>query len=162
MEETSWVTAFLWAKEEVFSFGKRKLMREKWSDFLGWGLYWELFGPSQAGMWNCWLGLPALPPSHVCEHPGLQRCPEHFSLAGGKMRSAKWHFLSIAWKASCLSSRIVKVWKSFGVFTCSVCNRDLLRFRPQIAVRLLAHKIQSPQEWEAVQALTVGSPYPFS
>ncbi|MGH0171127.1 UNVERIFIED_CONTAM: hypothetical protein FKN15_060249 [Acipenser sinensis] len=25
---------------------------------------------------------------------------------------------------------------------------------PQIAVRLLAHKIQSPQEWEAVQALT--------
>ncbi|NXN95023.1 GGA3 protein, partial [Rhinopomastus cyanomelas] len=26
---------------------------------------------------------------------------------------------------------------------------------PQIAVRLLAHKIQSPQEWEAVQALTV-------
>lgn len=29
--------------------------------------------------------------------------------------------------------------------------------RPQIAVRLLAHKIQSPQEWEAVQALTVGS-----
>lgn len=28
--------------------------------------------------------------------------------------------------------------------------------RPQIAVRLLAHKIQSPQEWEAVQALTVG------
>lgn len=32
----------------------------------------------------------------------------------------------------------------------------LLVFRPQIAVRLLAHKIQSPQEWEAVQALTVG------
>uniref|UniRef100_A0A8D1VGN9 MIF4G domain containing n=1 Tax=Sus scrofa TaxID=9823 RepID=A0A8D1VGN9_PIG len=31
----------------------------------------------------------------------------------------------------------------------------LLSPRPQIAVRLLAHKIQSPQEWEAVQALTV-------
>uniref|UniRef100_A0A452TTA8 Golgi associated, gamma adaptin ear containing, ARF binding protein 3 n=1 Tax=Ursus maritimus TaxID=29073 RepID=A0A452TTA8_URSMA len=30
-----------------------------------------------------------------------------------------------------------------------------LSHRPQIAVRLLAHKIQSPQEWEAVQALTV-------
>lgn len=29
-------------------------------------------------------------------------------------------------------------------------------FSPQIAVRLLAHKIQSPQEWEAIQALTVG------
>lgn len=27
--------------------------------------------------------------------------------------------------------------------------------RPQISVRLLGHKIQSPQEWEAVQALTV-------
>lgn len=38
------VTAFLWAKEEVFSFGKRKLIYEKWCDFLGWGLYWELFG----------------------------------------------------------------------------------------------------------------------
>lgn len=38
----------------------------------------------------------------------------------------------------------------------------LLCSRPQIAVRLLAHKIQSPQEWEAVQALTVGSPYPSS
>ena len=34
----------------------------------------------------------------------------------------------------------------------------LLSPRPQIAVRLLAHKIQSPQEWEAVQALTVGFP----
>lgn len=45
------------------------------------------------------------------------------------------------------------------MFACFVCNGDLLCFRPQIAVRLLAHKIQSPQEWEAVQALTVGSPY---
>lgn len=27
--------------------------------------------------------------------------------------------------------------------------------RPSLATRLLAHKIQSPQEWEAVQALTV-------
>lgn len=35
-------------------------------------------------------------------------------------------------------------------------NHGFLSLRPQIAVRLLAHKIQSPQEWEAVQALTVG------
>ena len=34
-------------------------------------------------------------------------------------------------------------------------SRVCLSPRPQIAVRLLAHKIQSPQEWEAVQALTV-------
>jgi ADP-ribosylation factor-binding protein GGA len=27
--------------------------------------------------------------------------------------------------------------------------------RPPLATRLLAHKIQSPQEWEAIQALTV-------
>lgn len=27
--------------------------------------------------------------------------------------------------------------------------------RPQLATRLLAHKIQSPQEWEAMQALLV-------
>lgn len=32
-------------------------------------------------------------------------------------------------------------------------------FRPQIAVRLLAHKIQSPQEKEALQALTVSNPH---
>lgn len=56
------VTAFLWAKEEVFSFGKRKLIYEKWCDFLGWGLYWELFGPSQGRIWNCWLRRPALLP----------------------------------------------------------------------------------------------------
>lgn len=33
-------------------------------------------------------------------------------------------------------------------------------FRPQVATRLLAHKIQSPQEKEALQALTVSNqPY---
>uniref|UniRef100_A0A8C4H3X7 ADP-ribosylation factor-binding protein GGA1 n=1 Tax=Dicentrarchus labrax TaxID=13489 RepID=A0A8C4H3X7_DICLA len=32
---------------------------------------------------------------------------------------------------------------------------DQLKNDPQLATRLLAHKIQSPQEWEAMQALTV-------
>ncbi|XP_069785473.1 ADP-ribosylation factor-binding protein GGA3 isoform X2 [Narcine bancroftii] len=36
---------------------------------------------------------------------------------------------------------------------CDQVNKELEG--PQIAVRLLAHKIQSPQEWEAVQGLTV-------
>ncbi|XP_077315775.1 ADP-ribosylation factor-binding protein GGA3 isoform X1 [Lithobates pipiens] len=36
---------------------------------------------------------------------------------------------------------------------CDQINKELEG--PQIAVRLLAHKIQSPQEWEAMQALTV-------
>uniref|UniRef100_A0A671VAC0 Golgi associated, gamma adaptin ear containing, ARF binding protein 3a n=1 Tax=Sparus aurata TaxID=8175 RepID=A0A671VAC0_SPAAU len=36
---------------------------------------------------------------------------------------------------------------------CDQVNKELEG--PQISVRLLAHKIQSPQEWEAVQALTV-------
>ncbi|CAH2302428.1 ADP-ribosylation factor-binding GGA3 isoform X1 [Pelobates cultripes] len=36
---------------------------------------------------------------------------------------------------------------------CDQVNKELEG--PQIAVRLLAHKIQSPQEWEALQALTV-------
>ncbi|XP_060058715.1 ADP-ribosylation factor-binding protein GGA3 isoform X2 [Erinaceus europaeus] len=36
---------------------------------------------------------------------------------------------------------------------CDQINKELEG--PQIAVRLLAHKIQSPQEWESVQALTV-------
>ncbi|XP_025219626.1 ADP-ribosylation factor-binding protein GGA3 isoform X2 [Theropithecus gelada] len=35
---------------------------------------------------------------------------------------------------------------------CDQINKELEG--PQIAVRLLAHKIQSPQEWEALQALT--------
>lgn len=30
-----------------------------------------------------------------------------------------------------------------------------LFYSPQLATRLLAHKIQSPQEWEAMQALMV-------
>ncbi|KAM8771627.1 ADP-ribosylation factor-binding protein GGA3a [Acanthopagrus schlegelii] len=36
---------------------------------------------------------------------------------------------------------------------CDQVNKELEG--PQISVRLLAHKIQSPQEWEAIQALTV-------
>uniref|UniRef100_A0A8C6MEC5 Golgi associated, gamma adaptin ear containing, ARF binding protein 3 n=1 Tax=Nothobranchius furzeri TaxID=105023 RepID=A0A8C6MEC5_NOTFU len=36
---------------------------------------------------------------------------------------------------------------------CDQINKELEG--PQISVRLLAHKIQSPQEWEAMQALTV-------
>ncbi|XP_061589153.1 ADP-ribosylation factor-binding protein GGA3-like [Cololabis saira] len=36
---------------------------------------------------------------------------------------------------------------------CDQINKELEG--PQISVRLLAHKVQSPQEWEAVQALTV-------
>lgn len=38
--------------------------------------------------------------------------------------------------------------------TFTVCNYSS---RPQLATRLLAHKIQSPQEWEAMQALLVSS-----
>ncbi|XP_078540193.1 ADP-ribosylation factor-binding protein GGA1 isoform X1 [Lissotriton helveticus] len=43
-------------------------------------------------------------------------------------------------------------WDSIQTF-CEQLNRELEG--PQLATRLLAHKIQSPQEWEAVQALTV-------
>ncbi|XP_075040063.1 ADP-ribosylation factor-binding protein GGA1 isoform X1 [Mixophyes fleayi] len=43
-------------------------------------------------------------------------------------------------------------WEDVQTF-CDQLNRDLEG--PQLATRLLAHKIQSPQEWEAMQALTV-------
>ncbi|MGH0182230.1 UNVERIFIED_CONTAM: hypothetical protein FKN15_008785 [Acipenser sinensis] len=43
-------------------------------------------------------------------------------------------------------------WESIQTF-CEKLNKDLEG--PQLATRLLAHKIQSPQEWEALQALTV-------
>ncbi|CAH2312473.1 ADP-ribosylation factor-binding GGA1 [Pelobates cultripes] len=43
-------------------------------------------------------------------------------------------------------------WEDVQAF-CDQLNRDLEG--PQLATRLLAHKIQSPQEWEAMQALTV-------
>uniref|UniRef100_A0A6Q2ZF60 Golgi-associated, gamma adaptin ear containing, ARF binding protein 1 n=1 Tax=Esox lucius TaxID=8010 RepID=A0A6Q2ZF60_ESOLU len=43
-------------------------------------------------------------------------------------------------------------WDSVQAF-CDQLNYDLEG--PQFATRLLAHKIQSPQEWEAMQALTV-------
>ncbi|CAF88009.1 unnamed protein product, partial [Tetraodon nigroviridis] len=43
-------------------------------------------------------------------------------------------------------------WSSIHAF-CEQLNSDLEG--PQLATRLLAHKIQSPQEWEAMQALLV-------
>ncbi|XP_071987578.1 ADP-ribosylation factor-binding protein GGA1 isoform X2 [Engystomops pustulosus] len=43
-------------------------------------------------------------------------------------------------------------WEDVQAF-CDQLNRDLEG--PHLATRLLAHKIQSPQEWEAMQALTV-------
>uniref|UniRef100_A0A3Q3ID82 Golgi associated, gamma adaptin ear containing, ARF binding protein 1 n=1 Tax=Monopterus albus TaxID=43700 RepID=A0A3Q3ID82_MONAL len=43
-------------------------------------------------------------------------------------------------------------WSSIHAF-CEQLNNDLEG--PQLATRLLAHKIQSPQEWEAMQALLV-------
>uniref|UniRef100_A0A8D2ZWV1 ADP-ribosylation factor-binding protein GGA1 n=1 Tax=Scophthalmus maximus TaxID=52904 RepID=A0A8D2ZWV1_SCOMX len=43
-------------------------------------------------------------------------------------------------------------WSSIQAF-CDQLNNDLEG--PQLATRLLAHKIQSPQEWEAMQALLV-------
>uniref|UniRef100_A0A2K6UWE9 Golgi associated, gamma adaptin ear containing, ARF binding protein 1 n=1 Tax=Saimiri boliviensis boliviensis TaxID=39432 RepID=A0A2K6UWE9_SAIBB len=43
-------------------------------------------------------------------------------------------------------------WASINGF-CEQLNEDLEG--PPLATRLLAHKIQSPQEWEAIQALTV-------
>ncbi|XP_074553688.1 ADP-ribosylation factor-binding protein GGA1-like isoform X2 [Halichoeres trimaculatus] len=43
-------------------------------------------------------------------------------------------------------------WSSINAF-CDQLNNDLEG--PQLATRLLAHKIQSPQEWEAMQALLV-------
>ncbi|XP_077357982.1 ADP-ribosylation factor-binding protein GGA1 isoform X2 [Festucalex cinctus] len=43
-------------------------------------------------------------------------------------------------------------WNSINAF-CEQLNNDLEG--PQLATRLLAHKIQSPQEWEAMQALVV-------
>ncbi|XP_041098172.1 ADP-ribosylation factor-binding protein GGA1 isoform X2 [Polyodon spathula] len=42
-------------------------------------------------------------------------------------------------------------WESIQTF-CEKLTKDLEG--PQLATRLLAHKIQSPQEWEALQALT--------
>ncbi|XP_051899045.1 ADP-ribosylation factor-binding protein GGA1 [Pristis pectinata] len=43
-------------------------------------------------------------------------------------------------------------WDSIKAF-CDQLNKELEG--PQLATRFLAHKIQSPQEWEAIQALTV-------
>uniref|UniRef100_A0A8D0EY03 VHS domain-containing protein n=1 Tax=Strix occidentalis caurina TaxID=311401 RepID=A0A8D0EY03_STROC len=43
-------------------------------------------------------------------------------------------------------------WDGINAF-CEQLNKELEG--PPLATRLLAHKIQSPQEWEAIQALTV-------
>ncbi|XP_066489308.1 ADP-ribosylation factor-binding protein GGA1 [Tiliqua scincoides] len=64
-------------------------------------------------------------------------------------------------EAESLESRINKAtnplnkdleWDSINAF-CDQLNKELEG--PPLATRLLAHKIQSPQEWEATQALTV-------
>ncbi|XP_054844502.1 ADP-ribosylation factor-binding protein GGA1 isoform X2 [Eublepharis macularius] len=64
-------------------------------------------------------------------------------------------------EAETLESRINKAtnplnkdleWDSINAF-CDQLNKELEG--PPLATRLLAHKIQSPQEWEAIQALTV-------
>ncbi|KAJ6658972.1 hypothetical protein lerEdw1_019609 [Lerista edwardsae] len=64
-------------------------------------------------------------------------------------------------EAETLESRINKAtnplnkdleWDSINAF-CDQLNKELEG--PPLATRLLAHKIQSPQEWEATQALTV-------
>nr|XP_056703134.1 ADP-ribosylation factor-binding protein GGA1 [Euleptes europaea] len=64
-------------------------------------------------------------------------------------------------EAETLESRINKAtnplnkdleWDSIDAF-CDQLNKELEG--PPLATRLLAHKIQSPQEWEAIQALTV-------
>uniref|UniRef100_A0A8D3CE15 Golgi associated, gamma adaptin ear containing, ARF binding protein 3a n=1 Tax=Scophthalmus maximus TaxID=52904 RepID=A0A8D3CE15_SCOMX len=54
-------------------------------------------------------------------------------------------------KATCPSNR-QDDWEYIMGF-CDQINKELEG--PQISVRLLAHKVQSPQEWEAIQALTV-------
>ncbi len=54
---------------------------------------------------------------------------------------------------SCIHSLALNCCVQHWTFTvvCDLC------YRPQLATRLLAHKIQSPQEWEAMQALLVSS-----
>uniref|UniRef100_A0A8C9G5B7 VHS domain-containing protein n=1 Tax=Pavo cristatus TaxID=9049 RepID=A0A8C9G5B7_PAVCR len=66
-----------------------------------------------------------------------------------------------AMEAETLEARINKAtnplnkeldWDGINAF-CEQLNKELEG--PPLATRLLAHKIQSPQEWEAIQALTV-------
>lgn len=42
-----------------------------------------------------------------------------------------------------------------GLMSGDLIQSNQFCYSPQISLRLLAHKIQSPQEWEALQALTV-------
>uniref|UniRef100_A0A4W3HUR9 Golgi-associated, gamma adaptin ear containing, ARF binding protein 1 n=1 Tax=Callorhinchus milii TaxID=7868 RepID=A0A4W3HUR9_CALMI len=60
-------------------------------------------------------------------------------------------FCTIADKATNPLNRDLE-WDYIQAF-CDQLNKELEG--PQLATRFLAHKIQSPQEWEAVQALTV-------
>uniref|UniRef100_A0A3B3TVU5 VHS domain-containing protein n=1 Tax=Poecilia latipinna TaxID=48699 RepID=A0A3B3TVU5_9TELE len=46
-------------------------------------------------------------------------------------------------------------WDSLRLESLRVEVNICIIIRPQLATRLLAHKIQSPQEWEAMQALLV-------
>uniref|UniRef100_A0A3P8Q2M0 Golgi associated, gamma adaptin ear containing, ARF binding protein 1 n=1 Tax=Astatotilapia calliptera TaxID=8154 RepID=A0A3P8Q2M0_ASTCA len=84
-------------------------------------------------------------------HPLLARSRHHINLA----------VMAAPPDAESLESRINRAtnplnrdtdWSSIHAF-CDQLNNELEG--PQLATRLLAHKIQSPQEWEAMQALLV-------
>lgn len=69
------------------------------------------------------------------------------------------HFL-YGFKLSTFSVHVyVFLWHILHSFVVLIYNIYMLLllfpFSPQLATRLLAHKIQSPQEWEAMQALMV-------
>uniref|UniRef100_A0A8B9VBM4 Golgi associated, gamma adaptin ear containing, ARF binding protein 1 n=1 Tax=Anas zonorhyncha TaxID=75864 RepID=A0A8B9VBM4_9AVES len=70
------------------------------------------------------------------------------------MPSRRTSRTSPLWRADKATSPLNKEldWDGIGAF-CEQLNKELEG--PPLATRLLAHKIQSPQEWEAIQALTV-------
>uniref|UniRef100_A0A6Q2YCT7 Golgi associated, gamma adaptin ear containing, ARF binding protein 3b n=1 Tax=Esox lucius TaxID=8010 RepID=A0A6Q2YCT7_ESOLU len=71
--------------------------------------------------------------------------------AMSRVKEERLHNPSVDYKATHPTNR-QEDWEYIIGF-CDQINKELEG--PQIAVRLLVHKIQSPQEWEALQALTV-------
>uniref|UniRef100_A0A668AXD2 Golgi associated, gamma adaptin ear containing, ARF binding protein 3a n=1 Tax=Myripristis murdjan TaxID=586833 RepID=A0A668AXD2_9TELE len=74
--------------------------------------------------------------------PSTARLQQIANMAGEGESLESW--LTLRYCFSCANEFVIDFFPFHHVF-----------FRPQISVRLLAHKIQSPQEWEAIQALTV-------
>lgn len=77
----------------------------------------------------------------------VSSCPQTYKDKISNNTAVRFNCAKCYWHIGVLFAHFFVCQSTFSKFVWSIS--------PQLATRLLAHKIQSPQEWEAMQALTV-------